>query len=95
MYKPIKAILSRQESKEIGMRDFTTDDTQNLGYCASGIRAISHALWFYAEYTSDESLEFTSTVKDCCHIMEVLAAPLEDLLFSAQAIKEPEKGGTE
>jgi hypothetical protein len=95
MNESIKVILPQQKAQEIGRMDFTTDDTQNLGYCASGIRAISHALWFYTEYTADESLEFTSTVKDCCHIMEVLAAPLEDFLFSAQEVREPEKGVTE
>jgi hypothetical protein len=90
MNESIKVVLLRQEAKR--RIDYTTDDTQDLGYCAAGIRAISHALWFYTEYTADESPEFTSTIKGCCHIMKVLAAPLEEFLFSAQAVREPEKG---
>jgi hypothetical protein len=92
MDKSIKVILPRQKA-DTGRMGYTTDDTQNLGYCASGIKAIAHALWFYTEHNSDEEQEFKETVMNSCNVIEILAEPLQEFLFSGQPVSDPVEDG--
>jgi hypothetical protein len=86
----IRAFEARQKLGD-SPNEYTLDYADDLAWCALGVRAITHSLWFYGEYKNKDDPHYEEDVQALLAIIDLLTEPIEDLLFSRRPVIDTEK----
>ncbi|AEF81829.1 hypothetical protein TREAZ_0607 [Leadbettera azotonutricia ZAS-9] len=72
-------------------KEYTLDYAEDLAWCASGVRAIARAMWWYGEYKNKDDPDYEEDVSALLAVIDLLTEPIERLLFSGMPVIDPKE----